>query len=214
MATRPLIVQRDHVAVCVQPTPEINGERRTLGVPGRLLVPHPLHPHGAAQLFGQVRGLEARVVRRRAPVELRPVHPDDPHLLRRHAQELGDPGPVAVRLHVVGVDRHLAVRRVGQGVGGTDGGVPVEGDVVRGFDDGRGARQRPVGVPLPPAPRRVHPSPARGPRSAGSRRGRRRRGRGLKRASPTGPRAVPRPRSPALRARTRPRHSCPRSRPG
>ena len=143
-----LIVQRDHVAVRVQPSPEVDGERRTLGVPGRLLVPHPLHPHGAAQLPGQVRGLEARVVRRRAPVELRAVHPDDPHLLCRHPQELGDPGAVAVRLHVVGVDRHLAFRGVGQGVGGTDGGVPVEGDVVRGFDDGRGARQRPVGVAL------------------------------------------------------------------
>ncbi len=111
-------------------------------------MPHPLDADGTTDLFGQERRLETRVVGGRAAVQLGTVHPDDPHLLPRHTEEFGDTRPQAVRLHVVGVDRHLSVRRIGQAVGRTDRRVSLEREVVLRFDDRRRRRQRIGGVAL------------------------------------------------------------------
>ena len=110
-------------------------------------MPHPLHANRPADLLRQECRLEAGVVGGRAAVALRALHPDDAHLIARHLQKLGDAVPHAIGLHVVGVDRHLTVRRIGRGMGRTDGRVPLERNIVFGFDDLRRARQRRVGIP-------------------------------------------------------------------
>ena len=176
------VVQRDRIALGVESTPQVDGKGGTLGVPRGLFVTRPLHAHGAAELLRQEGGLEARVVGSRAAVQLRPVHPDHAHAVRRHVEELGDPGAVAVRLHVVRVDRHLAVGRIGQGVRGTDGGVSLERHVVGGLYDRRRAGQRRLRIALGPrgrtaAARRRHRirAPHVVEQVVGAREGRRRR---------------------------------------
>jgi hypothetical protein len=54
-------------------------------------VPHPLHAHRPADLLRQERRLEAGIVRRRAAVGLRPLHPDDAHAVARHVEERATP---------------------------------------------------------------------------------------------------------------------------
>ena len=58
------------------------------------------------------------------------------------SRNLRDAVAQAVRLHVVGVDRHLPVGRIGQRVRRADGRVALERHFVFGFDDARGARER------------------------------------------------------------------------
>ena len=142
-----VVVQRDEVALGIQPSAQLECIRRALGIPGRLLVPHPLHSNRPADLFGQKCRLEARVIGGRAAVALGSLHPDDAHLIAWHLKKLGDAVPQAIRFHVIGIDRHLPVRRIGRGMGRTDGRVALERDIVFGFDDLRRARQRRVGVP-------------------------------------------------------------------
>ena len=108
-------------------------------------MPHPLHANRPADLLGQERRLEARVIGGRAAVPLRSFHPDDAHLFPRHLEKLGDAVPQTVGFHVVGIDRHLAVRRIGHGMGRTDAPCgPGTGHRIR--------LRRPS--PRPPAPRR------------------------------------------------------------
>ena len=104
-----VVVESDQVALCVQRAAHLDRKGRRLGVPGRLLVPHPLHADGTSHLLGQVRRLEPRVVGGRASVALGPLHPDHAHAIARHLKEFGDAVPQAVRLHVIGIDRHLIV---------------------------------------------------------------------------------------------------------
>src|SRR5712692_3993819 len=76
-----------------------------------------------ADLPGKKRRLEARVVGRRAAVPLRTLHPDDAHLFTWHPKKRSDAGSHSVGLHVIGVDRHLTVRRIRGGMGRTEGRV-------------------------------------------------------------------------------------------
>ena len=58
----------------------------------------------------------------------------------------GDAFAHAVRLHVVGIDRQLVVRRIGHRVRRTDRGVSLERDLVLGFDDFRRGHHRRVRI--------------------------------------------------------------------
>ena len=140
------VVEANHVALRVERAADREGERRTFRIPRLLFVAHPLHAHRTSELLRDVRRLEPRIVRGGAAVALRPFHPDDAHLLARHAEELRDAVAHAVRLHVVGIDRHLAVGRIRQRVRGTDGGMSLERNLVLGLDDLRRAGERRVDV--------------------------------------------------------------------
>ena len=129
-----VVVVGDQVALGIQATPHLERERRPLGVPGRLFVPHPLHANRTADLFCQISRLEARVISGGAAEPLRPFHPDHAHLLAWHLQKRGDAVAHAIRLHVVRVDRHLPIGWIGHGMGGSEGRVALERDVVLGFD--------------------------------------------------------------------------------
>ena len=141
-----VVIERHQPALRVEPAAHLERERRTFGVPGRFFVPHPLHPYRPADLFRKICRLESRIVRRRPPVALGAFHPDHADLIAGHAEKLCDPIPHAVGLHVVGVDGHLAVRRIGKGVRRREGRVTLERDVVLRFDDRRRASQRRVGI--------------------------------------------------------------------
>ena len=141
-----VVVERDEIALRVETAAHLERERRPLRIPRRFLVPHPLHAHRPADLLRQIRRLEPGIVGRRAAVALRAFHPDDAHLVARHVEKLRDAVAHAVRLHVVRVDRHLAVRRIGHRVRRADRRVPLERHVVLGLDDLRGARERRVGI--------------------------------------------------------------------
>ena len=141
-----VVLERRQLALRVEPAAQLEDVGRALRVPGRLLVPHPLHAHRPAELVREERGFEADVVGGRAAVDLRPIHVDDAHALARQSEELRDAVAQAVRLHVVRVDRHLTVGRIGQRVRRADRRVPLERHFVLGLDDARGARERRIGV--------------------------------------------------------------------
>ena len=141
-----IVIQRNQIPVGIQASAHLECKCRTLGVPRRLFVPHPLHANGPADLFGQERRLETRIVGRRAAVPLRTLHPDDADLFTWHPKKRRDAGSHSVGLHVVGIDRHLTVRRIRGGMGRTEGRVPLERDIIFDFDDLRRACQRRVGV--------------------------------------------------------------------
>jgi len=142
-----VVVQGHEVALRIEPTTQLEGECRALGVPGGFLLAHPLHAHGPPDLLRQKRRLEPRIVSGRTAVALRTVHPEHAHAVARHLQELRNAVPHPVRLHVVGVDRQLIVRRIGHRMGRTDRDVPLERNVVFGLDDHRRIRQRRVRIP-------------------------------------------------------------------
>ena len=77
-----VVVERHELALRVEPAAQLENVGRPFGIPGRLFVPHPLHAHRSAELVREERGLEADVVRRRAAVDLRPIHVDDAHAAR------------------------------------------------------------------------------------------------------------------------------------
>ena len=137
-----VVVERDELPLRVEPAAHGDGVGRALRVPRRFFLPRPLHAHRPAELVGQKRRFEAGVFGGGAAVGLRPLHPHDAHVLARDLQELRDAVAHPVRLHVVRVDRQLAVRRIGQRVRGTERGVALERHVVLRLDDGRGARDR------------------------------------------------------------------------
>ena len=136
-----VVLDRDELALRVEPAAHLECVRRALRVPRRLLVPHPLHAHGAAELAREERGLEARVVGRRAAVYLRAIHVDHAHFLARHSQELRYAVALTVRLHVVRVDRDLVVRRISERMCGANRGVALERHLVLGLDHVRCAFQ-------------------------------------------------------------------------
>ena len=103
-----------------------------------------MQPHGASDLLGQERRLEPGVVGGGAPVGLRPFHPDDADTIARHLEELRHAVPQSVRLHVVRIDRHLVVRRIGGRMRGPERRVSLKGHLVLGFDDLRRALERRV----------------------------------------------------------------------
>ena len=113
-----------------------------------LLIAHPLQPHRTSDLLRDERRLEPRIIGGGAPVRLRPFHPDDANTIARHLEELRHAVAQSVRLHVVRVDRHLIVRRVGGRVRGTERRVSLEGHLVLCLDDLRRARRSAAsGVP-------------------------------------------------------------------
>ena len=142
----PVVVQRREATRGVQPAAEAAGVGRALGIPRRFLVPHPLHANRPADLAGQEGGFEAGVIGCGAAVRLRAIHPDDAHPVPRQAQEFGDTVAQPVRFHVVGVDRHPAVRRVGRGVRRADRRVALKRKLVLGLDHLCRPAQRAVGV--------------------------------------------------------------------
>ena len=75
-----IVVERDQIAVGVETAADLEHERRPLGVPGGLFVPHPLHAHGPSNFLRQICRLEPGIVCGGAAVRLRPFHPDDAHL--------------------------------------------------------------------------------------------------------------------------------------
>ena len=102
----------------------------------------PAQPRVGDRRARQVRRLEACIICRRAAVPLRALHPDDTYLFPGHPQELRDTGSHPVRLHVVRIDRHLTIRRIGCRVRRGEGRVALEGDVVFRLDDLRCPGQR------------------------------------------------------------------------
>ena len=137
----------DEVALRIEPSSQLERVRRALRIPGRLLVPHPLHANRPANLLRQKCRLEARIVGGRAAIPLRPFHPDDAHLIAGDLKKLSDAVPQTIGFHVVGIDRHLPVRRIGRGMGRREGRVPLEREIVFGFDRLRRACQGRVGIP-------------------------------------------------------------------
>ena len=123
----------------VEPAAHLERVRRALRVPRGFFLPHPLHAHRPADLLREERRLEPGIVCRRAAVGLRPFHPDDAHAIARHLEELRDAVAQPVRLHVVGIDRQLIVRRIGHRVRRADRRVALERHLVLGLDDLRGA---------------------------------------------------------------------------
>ena len=110
-----------------------------LAVPAGFLVTHPLQPHGPADLFGDERRLEPRVIGGGPTVGLRALHPDDADAIARQLEELGDAVAKTVGLHVVRVDGHLIVRRVGGGVRRSERHMALEWHLVLRLDDPRRA---------------------------------------------------------------------------
>ena len=141
-------LERRQVALRVERAAHRHGVGRALGVPGGFLVAHPLHAHRASELLGQERGLEAGVVGGGAAVRLRPLHPHHAHLIPRDLEERRDAVAQPVRLHVVRVDRHLPVRRVGHRVRGPDRGVALVRHVVIGLDTFAAALRAASGSPV------------------------------------------------------------------
>ena len=77
-----IVLERRQLALRVEPTAQLEVVGRPLGIPSRLLVPHPLHAHRPAELVREERGLETDVVGGRAAVDLRSIHVDDAHARR------------------------------------------------------------------------------------------------------------------------------------
>ena len=130
----------------IEPAAQREGVGRAFGVPSRFLVAHPLHAHRAAEFVREKRGFEANVVRRRAAIQLRTVHVDYAHAVARQSQKLRHTVAQSVRLHVVGVDRHLLVGRIGQRMRGANGGVSLKRHLVHRLDDLSSAGERSIGV--------------------------------------------------------------------
>ena len=84
-----VVVERDEIALRIEPAAHLDEERRALGVPRGLLVPHPLHANRPADLSRDTPP-RTRIVRRGAAVALRALHPDDAHPIPRHAEERRD----------------------------------------------------------------------------------------------------------------------------
>src|SRR6185437_17059671 len=99
-------------------------------------------------LLREERRFETCVVCSSTAIHLRAIHVDDTHLLPRHTEELRYTRAMAVRLHVVGIDRHLPIRRVSQRVGRTNGRVSLKGDCKFCFDDVLGGFKRRVRITL------------------------------------------------------------------
>ena len=161
------VVERDEMALRVEAAAHLYCIRRAFRVPRRFLVAHPLHAHRPADFLRDVRRFESRVAGGRAAESLRSIHPDDADLLARHAEKLRDAVAQSVRLHLVGIDRHLAVRRIGQRVRRRNRGVALERHFVVRLDDFRGRLQRFVGM----CRRRSVPSSTSASRRACNRRG-------------------------------------------
>ena len=141
------VVERHEISLRIQPAPHLHRVCRPFGVPRGFLVAHPLHADRPADLTSQKCRLEPGIVGRRAPVALRSVQPDHTHAIARHLEKLRDAVAHAVRLHVVGIDRHLLVRRVRHRMRRADGRVPLERHLVARFDDGCRVRKGGLGIP-------------------------------------------------------------------
>ena len=141
-----IVIQCDEIALGVQSSAQLERECRAFCVPRRLLVPHPLDSNRTADLFREVSRLKARIIGGGAAVTLRPFHPDDTHLFAWHPKKIRNTSSHAIGFHVIGVNRHLAVRRIGRGVRRTERRVALERNIVFGFDDLRCAGQRLVGI--------------------------------------------------------------------
>ena len=119
-------------------------ERRALGVPRGLFVAASTARGPAGR--SPSPDTPPRIRHRRPPCGRSPAGlPSRPRALvsRGIPRNVRDAVAHAVRLHVVRVDRHLTVRRIGHRVRRTERRVPLERDVVFGFDDLRGAREAP-----------------------------------------------------------------------
>ena len=86
-----VVVESDELTLCVEAAAQLEVVGRAFRVPGRLLVPHPLHTDRAAELVRKKRSLEADVVGRRAAVYLRSVHVDDAHVSRGKPRNCATP---------------------------------------------------------------------------------------------------------------------------
>ena len=62
------VVERDEISAGIQTSAYLEGERRSLGIPSRLFVPHPLHANRPADFLREKRRLEARIIGGRATV--------------------------------------------------------------------------------------------------------------------------------------------------
>ena len=86
--------------------------------------------NGAAKLASDPGSLASSIFTRRSPKSLRTLHPDDSDPVLGHTKERSDTPSHPIRLHVIGIDRHLAVRRIRHGVRWTDRGMPLERYIV------------------------------------------------------------------------------------
>src|SRR5258708_3113687 len=83
-------------------------------------------PLRTADLLCDVRRLTAGIVGGGASEPLRSFHPNDAYLILRHTQKRCDAPAHPVGLHVIGIDRHLAVRWIRRGMRRTDRRVALE----------------------------------------------------------------------------------------
>ena len=120
---------------------------------------HPLHANGPAQLAGNPGGLKSGVLGSGATETLWSHHPADAHAVVGHAEECCNPSTHAIRLHVICIDGHLTVRRIGQGVGASKGSMPLERYFIFGLDDFGRARKRPRRDRPPPEVRKRERAP-------------------------------------------------------
>ena len=144
-----VVIERDEVAPRIQTAAHLERERRALGIPARF-------PRSSSTAREPADRSPLPETPPRTRHRLRPCGrtPEGPSIqttrtsIARHVEKLRDAVAQPVGLHVVRIDRHLAVRRIGHRVSRRERGVPLERDVVFGLDD-RGVRL--------PAPRRGSP---------------------------------------------------------
>src|SRR5207245_664889 len=100
VVTRTGAVLISHQTPCgIQSSPHLHQERRTLGIPRRLLVPHPLHTDGASDFARDPGRLTTRIIRRSAAETLRTLHVDNPNSRPWHTEKRSNTGPHAIGLH-------------------------------------------------------------------------------------------------------------------
>src|SRR5437660_187795 len=75
---------------------------------------------------GDPGGLTACFLSGTASETLRALHPDDADLFPRHAEKCRDTVAQSVGFHVVRIDGHLTVRRIGCGMSTCESGMSLE----------------------------------------------------------------------------------------
>ena len=139
-------IEGHEIPLRIERAAHLERERRPLGIPRRLLIAHPLHANRPANFLGEIGGFETCIVGRGSAVGLRPIHPFNAYSIARHAEEFRDAASQAVRLHVVRINRHLTIRRIGHRMGRTEGRVALERHFVFGLDHLCRAAERRVGI--------------------------------------------------------------------